>query len=77
MKHLNPSQAVAMFTILFSLSTFSLKAQIITTVAGNGNYGYSGDGGNATVAEFTLLVWRWMLAATPLLPTIITIGFAR
>jgi sugar lactone lactonase YvrE len=31
---------------------FKGNAQIITTVAGNGTLGYSGDGGQATIAEF-------------------------
>ena len=41
------------FTFLFFLllTRFSLSAQIITTVAGNGTFGYSGDGGLATDAE--------------------------
>src|SRR6185437_15803182 len=33
------------------LSTFNSKAQIITTYAGNGTVGYTGDGGLATNAE--------------------------
>ncbi len=33
---------------------FGVKAQIITTVAGNGVNAFSGDGGPATSAEFNL-----------------------
>lgn len=36
---------------LFGVCALSLNAQIITTVAGNGTAGYSGDGGLATNAE--------------------------
>jgi hypothetical protein len=36
---------------LISLFCLNTKAQIITTVAGNGTAGYSGDGGQATAAE--------------------------
>ena len=33
---------------------------MITTVAGNGTAGYSGDGGQATAAELEFpQVWRW------------------
>jgi hypothetical protein len=39
---------IILLTLAFCLNA---KAQIITTVAGNGNYGYSGDGGQATAAE--------------------------
>ncbi len=39
-----------LFIVLTTL-TLSLNAQIITTVAGNGTAGYSGDGGQATNAE--------------------------
>jgi len=49
MKHLKLKYAV--LTIVFILSLFSLKAQIITTVAGNGTQGYSGDGGSSIAAE--------------------------
>ena len=51
---------------------------VITTVAGNGTYGYSGDGGSADSAE----LWaptsvQWMQAATSLLQTMLTLGYAR
>lgn len=39
-----------LFIVLTTL-TLSLNAQIITTVAGNGTAGYSGDGGQATMTE--------------------------
>lgn len=38
---------------IFGLSFFSSKAQIISTIAGNGQIGYVGDGGQATAAEIT------------------------
>jgi len=38
-------------TIITLLFCFTAKAQIITTVAGNGSGGYTGDGGQATNAE--------------------------
>ncbi len=37
--------------IVLSSSVLTIKAQNITTVAGNGYYGYTGDGGQATAAE--------------------------
>ena len=37
--------------IILSLSLFKVNAQIITTVAGNGILGFSGDGGSATAAS--------------------------
>ena len=40
---------ISLFLSVFALNT---NAQIITTVAGNGTAGYSGDGGLATNAEF-------------------------
>jgi len=43
---------ICFFSLL--LTTASSHAQIITTIAGNGTYGYSGDGGNATSAQ---LAW--------------------
>jgi hypothetical protein len=36
------------FTTLIAIS--NLNAQIITTIAGSGTYGFSGDGGPATAA---------------------------
>ena len=39
---------VAMFLLLFA---FKSQAQTINTIAGNGTYGYSGDGGPATSAQ--------------------------
>ena len=43
--------AISLFTFTFSLFTSLCEAQIITTIAGNGTNGYSGDGGQATLAE--------------------------
>ncbi len=51
------------FTLPFSLLTLLCKAQIITTVAGNGITGYSGDGGPATAAEFNF-VFRGLLTGS-------------
>ena len=52
MKVLNLRYTIANLTILlFTFFTFTGKAQIIKTVAGNGTQGYSGDGGSATAAE--------------------------
>ena len=48
MKHL---KFLFTITILFILFSLNAKAQIITTVAGNGTQGFSGDGGLATNAE--------------------------
>lgn len=39
------------FLALFLLASCSLQAQIITTIAGDGTMGYSGDGGAATAAK--------------------------
>ncbi len=41
------------FTLLVLFVFRSIQAQIITTIAGNGSIGYSGDGGPATAAKFT------------------------
>ena len=38
---------IAVYFLIFCFS----KAQIITTIAGNGTYGYAGDGGQAINAE--------------------------
>ncbi len=39
------------FIVLTFSAVFSAKAQIITSIAGNGTAGYTGDGGQATLAE--------------------------
>ncbi len=39
------------YSLLFSVILCSADAQLITTIAGNGVAGYSGDGGQATAAE--------------------------
>ena len=36
--------------VTFFIFSFQIKAQVITTVAGNRTGGYSGDGGAATLA---------------------------
>jgi hypothetical protein len=46
----------------------SLTPGVITTVAGNGKYGSSGDGGPATKAELLLAMARPASAATGALP---------
>ena len=51
MKQLKLYYAKLIFAGFFLLFTLTLKAQIITTIAGNGTTGYSGDGGAATSAE--------------------------
>ncbi|HEX7415234.1 MAG TPA: T9SS type A sorting domain-containing protein [Bacteroidia bacterium] len=40
-----------LFTFIITLLVININAQIISTVAGNGTAGYSGDGGSATAAE--------------------------
>ncbi len=42
---------LAILSIIYSASFIALNAQIISTFAGNGVAGYSGDGGTATAAE--------------------------
>jgi hypothetical protein len=41
---------VVITTCVLFLFAFTLEAQIITTIAGNGTSGYSGDGGAANIA---------------------------
>ena len=36
---------ISILIFILSLGSYSAKAQIITTIAGTGVYGYSGDGG--------------------------------
>lgn len=48
---IKPSKPGIAIVLLLTCSFSFLKAQIITTVAGNGTQGYSGDGGLATNAE--------------------------
>src|ERR1700751_6098948 len=40
-----------LLTLFTLLIFFTVKSQIITTIAGTGTFGYSGDGGQATSAE--------------------------
>lgn len=42
---------MSILIFILSLGSCSVKAQIITTIAGTGVYGYSGDGGQATLAQ--------------------------
>jgi len=42
------------YTLLFLLFTYIIQSQTITTVVGNGNSGFSGDGGLATTAKLNL-----------------------
>ncbi len=39
-------------SLFLSVSALNANAQIITTIAGNGTQGHSGDGGQAINAEF-------------------------
>lgn len=50
----NTNIGLILITIIAVLFCFTAKAQIITTVVGNGNQGYSGDGGQATNASIDL-----------------------
>ncbi len=45
-----------LYLIVFIVSISTVKAQIITTIAGNGKTGFSGDGGNAVAARLNLPV---------------------
>ena len=50
----------------------------ISTVAGNGTFGYSGDGGAATSAELTSpMAWPWMALPTSTSRISIIVVFAR
>jgi sugar lactone lactonase YvrE len=45
------TKLIIILTVALTLFNINVNAQIITTVAGNGTYGYSGDLGQATAAE--------------------------
>lgn len=53
MKLLRPKWGILPFILILSLFAFQLKAQVINTVVGNGNSGFSGDGGKATSATIS------------------------
>lgn len=53
----------------FRIRLVSAATGIITTIAGNGSYGFSGDGGPATSASLSNPTeWRWTGQATSILP---------
>ena len=56
----------------------NLSTGVITTVAGDGAAGYSGDNGPATAAELDDPTrWRWTPVATSTSPTPTTMSSAR
>jgi hypothetical protein len=66
------------FTYQWEFDGANLPTNIITTVAGNGGYGYSGDGGSATNAEFAGDTASPLTPqATCILPTTTTTESAR
>jgi hypothetical protein len=49
-------KGLVLLFIVYGSSFVALKAQTITTIAGNGTYGHSGDGGPATDAELSNVI---------------------